>query len=1107
MDGLLGRIQEYRQKYYQNKLLKGLIWSAALLLTAFLFVNTLEYYGRFNSVVRGGLLFGFLGILAFSVFQWVIQPLIHLWGLRKPLSDEEAALQIGNYFPEIGDKLLNTLQLQRIGNLQSDLIEASIKQKSSQLLIVRFSDAVHFEENKKWLRYAIYPLAAIAAILLFNPTFFSSSSERIIHFQQKFEYSPFQFIIENGALKAFKNEDFDLKLKLEGEALPQAVYLIQNGSRFKLTKTGEQDFTYQFRNLQRDVPFTFEAAGFHSDSYIIRVLERPSLLSFGVKLNFPSYLNKPSESLDNVGNLTVPEGTRMEWNFNTSATKSVGMRLDEDSLFVEAEPTKDGEFRISRTARRSTQYQLQLKNDVANNADQIGYYIQVIPDQYPTLTMENFQDTTLYNYFVLGGTIGDDYGFSKLQLNYAVQRKGEPETKKNYRSLPITYNPKVNNQSFYFQWYVDSLQLAPGDHIEYYVQVSDNDAVNGAKSTRSRALQFTVPSQSELERDLKKAEEATQQQMQSALKKAQSLEKDLKRVDDRLKSTKEIDFKEQKQIEDLIKKREELMQELQSLQEKNKTAFEKANQFNQQSPELKEKIEKLQKLMDELMDKDTEKLYDELKKLLEKKQSERLNSTMEKLRNKEKNLEKELERTMKLFKQMQLEQKVENLVEKLNELAEKETKLAENAEKNEQKPNGSEKEQENKNLSKDQQAIKEEFEKALKDSKEAEILSKELEKALDIQPESQKEASEQLNESQEQLGKQKPGKAAESMKKAAKSMSQSAKAMAQSMESMEMEQMQEDIDALRDILENLITLSYDQEQLMKDFRGVSQQDPRFVKLGQQQLKLQDDAKVVEDSLYALANRVLQIQTFVTRELNDMKGYMDGSMKQIKDRHINLATAQQQAAMTSMNNLALMLSDVLNQMQQQMAMAMPGAGKGKKGKQKGEQSGMGEMQEKLNGQLKQLGSGKEGQGNQSEQLARMAAEQARIRKMIQDLIESQKGTALGKQLNKELQEIADQMDQTETDLVNKRISPELIKRNQEIKTRLLESEKAMKEQDEDEQRKAQAARQLPRRPPAAFEQFIKEKQKQTELLRSIPPAFSPYYKREVDQYFKKYESKN
>jgi len=331
--------------------------------------------------------------------------------------------------------------------------------------------------------------------------------------------------------------------------------------------------------------------------------------------------------------------------------------------------------------------------------------------------------------------------------------------------------------------------------------------------------------------------------------------------------------------------------------------------------------------------------------------------------------------------------------------------------------------------------------------------------------------------------------------------------MQEAMEAAEMEQMQENMDSLRDILENLITLSFDQEALMKDFRGVSLQDPRFIKLGQQQLKLKDDAKVVEDSLYALANRVVQIQSFVTRELNDMKSYMDESVKGIKDRQINVATSKQQFSMTSMNNLALMLSDVFKQMQEQMAMAMPGSGKGKKGKQKGEKPGMGEMQEKLNEEMKQLGQGKQGQGNNSEKLARMAAEQAAIRKMVQDLKDSQNGTEAGKQFGKELQEIAEKMDETETDLVNKKITPDLIKRNQEITTRLLESEKAMKEQDEDEQRKAQAAKQNPRQPPAAFEKYIRDKEKQTELLRTIPPAFSPFYKREVDTYFRKYQAQN
>ncbi len=329
------------------------------------------------------------------------------------------------------------------------------------------------------------------------------------------------------------------------------------------------------------------------------------------------------------------------------------------------------------------------------------------------------------------------------------------------------------------------------------------------------------------------------------------------------------------------------------------------------------------------------------------------------------------------------------------------------------------------------------------------------------------------------------------------------------MESAEMQQMEEDIDALRDILENLITLSFDQEKLMKDFKGVNLQDPRFVTFGQQQLKLQDDAQIVEDSLYALANRVVQIQSFITRELNDMKLYMDESVTNIKDRRINVATSKQQFAMTSMNNLALMLSDVFRQMQQQMAMAMamPGSGKGKE-KGKGKSPGAGEKQQQLNQQIQKMGKGQQGgQGQQgmSEQLARMAAEQSMIRKMIQELLEESKGTKAGQQFGNQLKELIEKMDQNETDLVNKRVNPELMKRNQDIVTRLLESEKAMREQGEDDKRKGETANELIRRPPPAFEQYIKVKEKQTELLRSTPPSFSPFYKREVDSYFRKYQS--
>ncbi len=1152
---LLLRIQEYRQKYYQNRLLKGIIFSAALLLSVFLAFNALEYFGRFSSGVRGMLFFGFMAVLLFSLYQWIVQPIINLYGLRRPLTNEKAALQIGQYFPEIGDKLLNTLQLQSLSGRQTDLIEASIKQKSNQMLVVRFADAIRFQENKQYIKYAVYPLAAIAVILLFNPTFFTSSSDRIIHFQKNYTYAPFTFQLNNKQLKAFRNDDYVLNLTLQGEALPQAVYLVQNGTRFKLDQEGARNFTYTFKNVQRDVRFSFDAAGFVSDDYMLKVIERPSLLSFDVNLRYPAYLNKPAEALSNVGNLTVPEGTVVEWNFNTSSTKALALKFDNDSLLYKAENRDDKRFQYRKSVRRSSQYQVMLQNNETPNAEKIGYYLNVIPDKMPVLSLENFQDTTLYNFLVVGGSISDDYGFSQLKLFYSVHREDQPEDKRPaLKSIAIPFNKTVNTQSFYFQWYVDSLQLAPGDKIEYYAQVWDNDGVNGPKSARSRIINFAVPEKAKLQEEVDKSAQQTEDQMEKALKKAQSLERDLENLEKRLKTNKELDFQERKQVEDILNKREDLMQQVRSIQDQNKATNEKSKQFSPQSPETQEKLNQLQKLMDDLMDDETSKLYQELQKLLDQKQSERMTKMLEKLRNKENNLEKELERTLNLFKKMQMEQKMEKAVEKLEDLADKEEKLAEMTQKNadEKKPGDDKKDAENKKkdgdkpnaedkkntddkkaddkdrgadkkgtddkkakneqLKKEQEKIQEEFNKAKEDLDEIKKMGEESDEKPDTQEQEEENADQQMEQSKEQLDQQQNSDAAKSQQKAAKSMRKMSESMSQSMMDSQMQEMQEDMDALRDILENLITLSFDQEQLMKDFKGVNLQDPRFVTLGQEQLKLQDDAKVIEDSLYALANRVIQIQSFITRELNDMKSYMNESVGSIKDRRINVATSKQQFAMTSMNNLALMLSDVFRQMQQQMAMAMamPGKGKGKgQGKGKGKENGKsaGEMQQELSEQLQKMGEGKSGQGQRgnSEQLARMAAQQAMIRKMIQELMDSQKGTEIGQKFGNELKELIEKMDQSETDLVNKRVDPDLKKRNKEITTRLLESEKAMREQDEDDKRKGETANQIIRRPPPAFEQYIKEKERQTELLRSIPPEFSPFYKREVDSYFRKYQS--
>ena len=95
-----------------------------------------------------------------------------------------------------------------------------------------------------------------------------------------------------------------------------------------------------------------------------------------------------------------------------------------------------------------------------------------------------------------------------------------------------------------------------------------------------------------------------------------------------------------------------------------------------------------------------------------------------------------------------------------------------------------------------------------------------------------------------------------------------------------------------------------------------------------------------------------------------------------------------------------------------------------------------------------------------------------------------------------------MEQSEWDLVNKRITNQLIQRQKEILTRLLEAEDSMRERDLDEEREGEHADDFERKIPIAFEEYIRMKEKEIELLKTIPPRLNPYYKKEVNEYFKR-----
>ena len=204
--------------------------------------------------------------------------------------------------------------------------------------------------------------------------------------------------------------------------------------------------------------------------------------------------------------------------------------------------------------------------------------------------MEQYKDSTLYNFLVLGGNIADDYGISRLAVFYKILREGKADAKLPYIFLNLPTS-KANIQSFSFLWTLDSLKLNPADKIEYYVQVWDNDGVNGAKATRTATMNYLVPDNKAIQKEIDNSVDKTEAQLDKTLDKAKKLEKEIKALESRLKNKKDFDFQDKKLVEEVMKKREELLQEIKELQNQNQNLTEKQQRFNEMKPEMQQKME------------------------------------------------------------------------------------------------------------------------------------------------------------------------------------------------------------------------------------------------------------------------------------------------------------------------------------------------------------------------------------------------------------------------------------------------------------------------------------------------------------------------------------
>lgn len=1103
IDDILNQVDLFIKKYYKNQLIKGLLLFTSIFLVTYISVTGLEYVGRFSTSIRFILLATFICFNLFVLIQYIIIPITKLFSFGKRINRFQAAQIIGKFFPGINDKLLNTLQLNEVVALNKqniELIQASIEQNSNNLSIFKFTRAIDYSENKKYLKVFLPILLLILLIGTLIPSFFREGTNRLVNYNEFFPVeAPFDFVLQSTNLQIEEGGSFTAQVKVlskEGEGIPEKLFIESSAGTFIMNKTAKNEFSYTFQKISKSVNFSFLGNGFYSENYELNVFGKSSIGNFKAELLYPSYLGIKNKIVENAGDLVVPEGTTIEWSGITSHTEKLSFIFKDTAVDF----TSAG-FKYGRPFQHNTTFQIRLTNSTTQKIDSIQFQTQVIKDQYPTILIKEEQDSLKPLLMFFGGEASDDYGIKRVDFYYEIRNKGQIKENKTIQVPGISGTKSPFSMTFD----INKLKLALEDMVNYYFVVYDNDGVNGSKSTKSSVFSYKVPSAQELNTKREQEKEQSVEELNRLLQESKAFKESMERFKKELSKTKNTGWKEQQQLEQLSNQKNNLEKRIEQLKEKLTNSFEEKNKLSPTEEELIEKQKLLEELLDDVMDEELEELLRQLEEMMELNDMDGLQEVMENMEMSTEDMEKQMDRTIEMLKKMDVEERIEDIEKMLNELSEEQNKVNEKLESKE-------------NVTQEQKEIKEQFNEIEKKIDELMNKNEELKRPMsldDLQKERQ-ETNEDLQQANDELENSKNKKASESQQSASEKMQQMAEKMQQMAAKSQQQEKGEDIESIKRLLESLMKLSFDQEFVMNEFDQTSTQSPSWTENGRKQREVMDNAKPVEDSLNALAERVPKIAKFISTELATLKRNFKEIPDDIDERKKRELLIKEQFNMTALNNLGLFLNESLEQMQNELQSMMAGEGScdNPGGKGKGSGGDMESLKKMLQKQLQEMENGQnpngKKEGNQegenkkgtlpmsSKMAAQMAAQQNEIRRRLEEMKQqlNKQGKGEGEVLNELLKELEEQ----EQNLINKKWDNELINRQKEILTKLLESEKAIEERGFDDQRESNEGKEENFGNQIEFLEYNKRKEKQIELLRTLDPTYNRYYRDKAKDYF-------
>ncbi len=1098
-----------RRLHFEDFKIRFSIWALFVILI-FAVVGILEMEIYFTSSTRALIFFGFVGVFVLSFLIYVLPAFLKFLGVIRSKSYFELADEVGRKYPQIGDKLLDALQIyeqkfNRPAYYSDELIESAFVQLGSEVLKYDW-DRVDSSASRKIFSVSLSFLLILMIALFLSPEL-RSSYVRILNYNYKF-IKPSDYIIkvEPGDTVVAKGSSVNIKvyIKAQRQGLVEPgeveIWMSQAGLKgFEVRKVKRSGgrFEDQIFNLRSSLEYFVKFKDVRSERFKIDVIDRPIVKLLKVKLVYPGYTGFEPEYLgDNIGDITAIVGTVAD--FEVLASKeldSAKIIFDEFSpvnLEIYGERAK-GKVKLMGNSN----YHIELlSKDGLRSEQPVQYRINVIPDEYPRVeilkpgkSIDIGRDMNL----VINARISDDFGFTKLRLAYRLSfsRYVRPREEFSYVEIPI--DKRLKEQEILYVWDLSELELSPDDVVSYYLEVFDNDFVSGPKSARTEIYTVRFPSLYEILAQVEQMQNEIYQEMSDIFEMAKKLRKEIDEINrDLKKGNIKGDWQRQQKIQNIAKQYDELRNKIKETGQRLQELVQKMEENRLLSPETLEKYLELQKLLNQLDIPELRELMKRFEQALQNIDPDMLREALEKFQFSEENFRRSIERTLNLLKRIQVEQKLNEILRQVEQIIEKQEDLRKRTSQVNPEDRGKIKE-----LSDEQGSLREEI--------------KQVEKSLEELRERMKEFSEEmpidslekiLSELRDKKAEEIPDNIRErliagDLKKAMQmqfEFSQSLMQMQSDIQSLQQQLMQNQqrqiISQMQKVQRDLLNLSKEQEEVKRETMSSSQGSSKLQDLARQQMDLLSGLNSVANSLIELSQRTFAITPDMGREIGSALMNMNKSIESLSARDNSSALRFQTEAMSSLNRAIIQLGNAMQ------ALMQGGAGGGLQfllqqlNQLAMQQLGLNQATQELMQQLSL---------QQQAEMARLAAQQELIRKSLQELmkeaeISGNKGRILG-----DLNKIAEEMREVVSDLESNNLTEETIRKQDRILSRLLDAQRSIHERDFEKRRESRPGQNIVRESPSELNLQEEKDKIFQELLKSIRES----YHRDYEALIKKY----